>query len=528
MGANRKVWIVLLATLSLVFTACGGGQSSTTAVTSGVLVWDKSFDIKTIDPGRANEVTGYAVIKALYDTLLTFRGSDLSKPAPLLAQSYEVSPDAKTFTFHLRADAKFADGKAVTAGDAAFSFMRLKNIQGIPSFRMNGLTATATDPATLTITSSIPNPAVPALLTGPSFAVLEAAVVRAHGGTDGADAKTADTAQSFLDSQSAGSGPYVLDSFDVTSRVSVKANTHYWGSPKPGYAQIILRNVPPEAQVLNVQKGESQLAIDLSPDQVANIDTSHTNVLQAPSITVFFLFATESPSVSKAASNPDFQQAIRLGLDYPGILGIVGKGAVQSAGVMPIQLPGHLDATAAPKRDLAGAKIALAKSGVSNPSVTLEYATDFTINGVSFATLAQKIQADLKEVGITVTLTPGPLTTTLANWRAGKEQLGLWTTTGLPDPSQALIFCPGGVESLRAVWKIGMNTALDDKCTQASTAVGDSQRASAYLAMQQELNQEGPYFPLFQPAQVLISAKSVKNLSYSPGWLVDLATIGHS
>lgn len=529
MRPMRRAGVVAVVTAFVLLAACGGGAASkTTGSATGTLVWDKSFDIKTVDPGRANEVTGSAVIKAMYDTLVTFRGSDLTKVVPLLASSYEASPDARTFTFHLQRSARFSDGTPVTSADVVFSFDRLKNIQGIPSFRMNGLTVTAPDQYTVVVASDQPSPGVPSLLTGPNFAVLNSRAVRAHGGTDASNANTADQAQAFLDQTSAGSGPYELSFFDVTSRVVLKANPHYWGNPKPGYAQIVLLNAPAATQLLDVQKGDAQLAIDLSPDQVSGIDTSRVKVLQTPSITFFFLFATASPAVSRIASNPDFQNAVRYGLDYQGIVNLVGKGAIQSVGVVPSMLLGHLTAADEVHRDLTKARAALAASGFIDPTVTLEYPNDFTLNGQSFGTIAQKIQSDLKEVGINVQLTPGPLATTLANWRAGKEQMGLWTTTGIPDPSQALVFCPGGLESLRAVWPTGSNPAVERACAQASTAVSTGAREQAYLNLQHVLNQQGPFFPLFQPAQVLVSAKNVTNLAYSPGWLVDLAIIGHS
>lgn len=517
-----------LGVVLLTLVACSGSANKpSSAGTSGTLIWDKSFDIKTVDPDRSNEVTGSAVVKAMYDTLVTFRGADVTKVTPLLASSYDASADAKTFTFHLRKDAKFSDGTTVTAQDAAFSFNRLKNIKGIPSFRMNGLTVTAPDPLTVVVQADQPNPAVPSLLTGPNFAVLNSKVVTANGGTDAVGADKNDKAQAYLDKQSAGSGPYLLDSFEVTTRVALKANPSYWGNPKPGYAQIVLENVPAATQLLNVQKGEAQLALDLSPDQVSGIDTTKIKVAQQPSITFFFLYTNESPTISKIASDKNFQEAVRYAIDYQGIVNLVGHGAIQSPGVVPSMLPGHLSAGDVPKRDLNRAKAALAKGNFTNPVVPLEYPSDFTLNGQSFGTIAQKIQADLKEAGITINLTPGPLATTLANWRAGKEQMGLWTTTGLPDPSQALIFCPGGVQSLRANWPTGSDPKIEAACTKASTVVTPSERVTAYQQMQKELNEAGPYFPLFQPAQVLVSAKNVTNVDYAPGWLVDLAVIGH-
>ena len=72
---------------SILVAACGGGSTSTTT-TNHVLVVDKSFDMKTADPQREFEVSGGIVAKALYSTLLTFKGADSATPVPSVASSY--------------------------------------------------------------------------------------------------------------------------------------------------------------------------------------------------------------------------------------------------------------------------------------------------------------------------------------------------------------------------------------------------------------------------------------------------------
>ena len=94
------------------------------------LVVDRSFEIRTSDPQRAFEPTASIVDRAIYDTLLTFKGGDVSRPLPMAAQSFQASRDAKTYTFQLRRDIRFADGTPMTAADVVFSFRRLINLKG--------------------------------------------------------------------------------------------------------------------------------------------------------------------------------------------------------------------------------------------------------------------------------------------------------------------------------------------------------------------------------------------------------------
>jgi peptide/nickel transport system substrate-binding protein len=239
---------VLMAAFALALTACG--KSSTRSSSNNAartLVIDRSFDLKTADPGREFEVSGGIIVHALYDTLLTFEGSDVTKPVPSLAESYQQSADGKSFTFKLRSGVKFSDNTPLTAADVAFSLNRVRNLKGNPSFLMEGVTATAQGEDTVVLTSTKPNPALSYLLPNPALGVVNSKVVKEHGGTDAAGADKTDKAETFLNQTSAGSGPYVLESFNTTSQTVIKANPNYWvpGSPRtPAWSCVTCRPTP--------------------------------------------------------------------------------------------------------------------------------------------------------------------------------------------------------------------------------------------------------------------------------------------
>ena len=110
-------------------SSSGGGAGSTS---SPSLVVETAFVLKTLDPARMFEPTGLMIDHAIYDTLLTYKGSNVSTPVPDIATSYTASSDAKTYTFTLRKGVKFANGDPVTAADVVFSLMRTKNVTGNP------------------------------------------------------------------------------------------------------------------------------------------------------------------------------------------------------------------------------------------------------------------------------------------------------------------------------------------------------------------------------------------------------------
>jgi peptide/nickel transport system substrate-binding protein len=524
LARRSKVPLALVAALALALTACGKSSNESSANGSArTLVIDKSFDLKTADPGREFEVSGGIIVHALYDTLLTFDGSDVTKPVPSLAESYQPSADGKTFTFKLRSGVKFSDNTPMTAADVAFSLNRVRNLKGNPSFLMEGVTASAPDDSTVVLASDKPNPALPYLLPNPALGVVNSKVVKEHGGTDAAGADKTDKAEAFLNQTSAGTGPYMLESFNTTSQTVVKANPNYWGSKKPAYARVVMRNVQANTQRINVQQGDSQLALDLSPDQVSGMGSS-LQLQNTASPNIFFLFANANPKVSAVTSTPAFREAVRYGLDYQALVQLTGQGGRQAAGVIPSMFVGALDQGDAVSRDVAKAKAAL---GGKTVDAELEYPSDFSANGLTFGPIAERIQANLKEVGINVKLAPKPIATALESYRAGKEQLGLWLWgPDYPDPSDYLVFGPGRLVGLRAGWAAGADPRIEALARQAETELDQSQRGQLYQSFQRDLNQSSPFFPVFQPAQVLVAAKSLSNLQYNPTWTVDIADIG--
>lgn len=526
--ANRQR-VALLAsavTLAAAVAACSSGSSpgQPGSTAGSTLVIDNSFVLKTADPGRMFEPTGELVDYASYDTLLTFKGSDVTQPIPDLASSYTPSNGGRTYTFKLNPAARFSDGTPVTAQDAVFSFRRLINLKGNPSFLLQGETISAPNDHTVVLTSATPNPALPYILPNPALGILNAKVVEAHGGTDAANASTADSAENYLNSHSAGSGPYVISQFSLTSEVVLKANPDYWG-PKPAYSTIVIRNTPASVQALDVVRGGPQISTDLSPNQAAGV--SGAQVLRTASANVFFLFANESPAVSRVAANKDFQQAVRYGINYSGLVSLAGSGAIQTPGIIPSMFLGSLPAPEEVHYDLAKAKAELKASGIASPSISLAYPSDIQVNGLSFGDLASRIQFDLGQVGIKVTLAPASIQVALQTYRAGQEQMGLWYWgPDFPDPSDYLNFLPGALVGLRANWKPGADPALTALGARAAATLVPGQRVQLYHQIQQDMNASGPFVPLIQPASVLVASNSVRNVQPNPIWLVDIRGLG--
>jgi peptide/nickel transport system substrate-binding protein len=529
MRLHRSLASGCVVALSIGLAACGSsgsssGSSSSSSSASSSLVVETSFVLKTLDPGRMFEPTGLMIDHTIYDTLLTYKGSDVTTPVPDLATSYTASADAKTFTFTLRKGVKFANGDPLTAADVVFSLTRTKNIDGNPSFLMAGITATAPNASTVVLTSTTPNTAIPAILTNPSLGIVDEKKVVAAGGSDAANAATADKAETALNTTSQGSGPYTLTSYSTTTQVVLTANPSYWG-PKPKYSKIIIRNVQANVQKLDVLKDESQIAVDLSPAQAQGM--TGVQIVNGASPNLFFLLTNDNPKISKITSNPQFQTAVRDGIDYASLVQLAGKGAVQAGGIIPSMFLGSLPANGGATYDPAAAKAALAASGVGHPTLNLVYPSDIQVNGISFGDLAARVQQDLQAVGINVKLQGQSIAVALNSYRGGQETMGLWYWgPDFPDPSDYLNFLPGALVGLRAGWTKGADPSLSALGTTAAGTTAKATRESLYQQIQKSMNTTSPFMPLIQPAQIVVGATSVKNLQSNALWLVDLSELG--
>jgi peptide/nickel transport system substrate-binding protein len=543
----RTRWVAPLAAVALLVAACGGDDAATPAPTTptpapapapegpvlapddATLVIDRSFDLVTNDPHRQFEATGTILHHAVYDTLLAFPTTDITEPQPNVAESFTVNADATEFTFTIRQGIVFQDGTPLTAADVEFSINRLVNVKGRPAFIVAGFSAEATGEYEVVVRTEKSNPAVPFILTNSSAAIVNKALVEANGGAAGADANEADTAQSWFDTTGAagsGSGAYYVESFDVATEVVLRRNENYWGD-KPAWPRIVLRNAVASTQRLNVQSGETQLALDISGDDLGGLPST-LNITSQPAAVTFFIFANQNAAVSPLTANPDFVEAVRYGIDYASVADLAGAGVRQICGILPNMLLGALPDSECVTRDLDRAKAAFARSGAGNTPISLGYPSDFSANGLTFGPLAERVQANLAEVGINLILDGKPIATSLQEYRDGVQQMGLWLwNAGYPEPSYYLAFSPGSTVGLRAGWAAGSNDAIFDGGITASQTIDDAARGQLYQAWERLMAAEGPYVPLIQPSTSLVSQSIVTNVEFHPTYIVDLGKLGY-
>ncbi|MBX3082463.1 MAG: ABC transporter substrate-binding protein [Anaerolineae bacterium] len=522
-----KKFLSLLLVL-LIAVAALPGLAAVRAQEQKTFVIGLSENSTSLDPARGYDSETSIIHAATYETLVTFPPDSVDQIIPGLATSWTISDDGLTYTFTLAEGRKFASGNELTADDVVFSYNRLINVKGNPSSVAATIdSVTASDAKTVVIKLKKNDPAILAELAFSGFSVSDSKVVKEHGGTDAADADKTDTAEAWLNNNSVGTGPYVLTKWEKDTEIVLAKNPNYNGSMAPGFDQIIIRNIPEaSAQKAALEAGDIDLAFDLSADQMASLKSNpDLKVYEGIGPYVFFLLMNQDPAIGGPMSNPKVQQAVRLAIDYAGIAKLVGGASATPGSLIPLGFATAFTTDQAIKQDVEAAKALIAESGLTDITTDLNY-WDTTYSGVNIGVVAQKIQADLKEIGITVNLTGGDIQVKLASYRDGKDPFGLWFWgPDFIDPLNYAEFLPAMKVGTRANWtNDNSDKEIQDLRDAVLTETDAAKRADLFAKIQAYWQKAGPFAPLLQsPTQIGYRA-DLKGFAYNYQWAINPAT----
>lgn len=206
-----------------------------------------SGTITTMDPIAATDVSSGEVITQIFDTLLYYQNGTTTVE-PLLVDSVELSEDFRTYTFTLRDDATFHDGRDVTAQDVVYSFERLaasdnsrragfllddlgvvhetetvtQDGEEQEVYRPGSMAVEAVDDATVELTLTAPFHAAEEMLSYSSFSILPEGVV---GDIEGYEGEM--EYEEFASSNPIGSGPFRFERWNSGVGAAVSANEDY-------------------------------------------------------------------------------------------------------------------------------------------------------------------------------------------------------------------------------------------------------------------------------------------------------------
>src|SRR3989440_6897527 len=247
--AHRLGWIDRRQLLQL-FGAAGGGLAAglpdhvfAQARKNTLVLGIDISDTITLDPARLAQYTSPMTVSAAYDALVTMKPGEYINVAPSLATKWARTPDGKGWRFTLRDGVKFSTGTPMTIEDVKWSFDRVINLGDQPSQYIAHVDRVEiVDKSTLDIILKQPAEPLLPIIAAPEFVVLERKVAEANGGTADKDAKTADKAAQWINSNSCGTGAYRIAAWERNQQIQLARNEHYWGG-KPSFERIVIRHI---------------------------------------------------------------------------------------------------------------------------------------------------------------------------------------------------------------------------------------------------------------------------------------------
>ncbi len=509
--------LILGLTVALGVSPAAAGQAAGKTL---IISLDQS-DVKTLDVSRQFEFAAAFICLNTYDSLLLVKGpEDLTTYVPDLATSWSASKDGKEYTFKLRPNVKFASGNPFTAEDVRFTFTRLKNLKGNASWQMDPLKEVqVVDQYTVKTILNEPNGDWLAILSGQNGGIIDSKLAKEHGASDSPTADKDDKAEEWLNQNSAGSGPFILKGWVRNTAITLERNPNYWGTAAK-VAKVDIHDVTsPATQKLQVENGDVDIALNITPDLVATMrNNKNVKIINGQSLDNMYLGMTCDPQIHPELAKKEVRQAIRAAIDYDGIIALTNKQAVRGPAVYSIGILGLTQADADrlnPKLDLKKAKELLAKAGVPNGfKFPLRYGTGPSPVGITYDSIAQKIQADLKKVGIEVQLLPEEFGAMMTKYRAkGEAAVISYNTPDFLGPSDWV------GQMVLHTWAPRLHydsPKAKDLANKAAAETDPKKRIPMYHELIQLLLDEGPYAMLVQGKTQVVTRPNISGYQYIP------------
>ena len=512
------------------------GTAAPSAGSERELVIARDMDVNSLDVSRSYCDTCQIFNTAVYETLITVDPADPNKILPRLATSWEGNADNTIFTFKLDPTATFADGSPVEAKDVKFSWERLANIKGSASYLMSGLKSLDTpDAGTVVATFEAPNSAFLPIVAASYLGIINSDVATAQGATAGTDADTTDKAEEWFLGHSAGSGPYMLESYTQGEKLVLVRNDKYWGANKPVFPRVTISEVKDSSsQLQQLQAGDADIAMQISLDSVSQLEGS-SNVKSSVVDSYNYVYIALSPGAEGAEKikDPNVRKAIVKAIDYEGAIEslVAGKGKKQASPI-PNGFLGSADLPL-PEYDLDGAKKLLSDAGLADGFDLDATYPDANVYGVDFNLMMQKIQQDLVKVKINLKLTP----VQFPEWVDRINAKGI--------PVTAVYFAPDHTDSSQYIQYFGeipgsswavrggggdFGKPLDNpkKSELLAKALADSGDAKAkdYTDLGLQMIDDAIIVPIVNPQLVLAAASDITGMHYSACCNLDLGLLG--
>lgn len=324
------------------------------------------------------------------------------KPIPQLATRWEIGPDGKSYTFHLRQGVKWHDGKDFTSADVAFSILAVKKYNS----RGQGTFASVTDVKTPDPYTAVVELSQPAPYLISAFSANEAPIVPRHL-YEGTDIRS-----NPHNAAPIGTGPFIFKEWVRGSHIIYLRNPNYWERPKPYIDQLVVKFIPDAAtRAIAFETGALDLGSE-SPVPLSEIERIKTNGKLGIE-TGGYGYGPTQTRIEFNLDNPylknlKVRQAIAHSINREVLKNVVWYGyAVNSPTPVTPELAQFHDNTPSPYAfDIKRAEQLLDEADIPRQAngIRFRLTHDYMPYGDGFKRVAEYIKSALAKVGIDVTI----------------------------------------------------------------------------------------------------------------------------
>lgn len=464
-------------------------------------------DVATLDPAIGYDWQNWSMIKSLFDGLMDYEPGT-TKLRPELAESYEISPDGKTFTFKLRKGVKFHNGREMTADDVKYSLDRVTNpktqspgagffasingyddVAGGKSESLAGVTVV--DPSTVKIELSRPDATFLHVMAINFSHVVPNEEVEKYGADFG--------------KHPVGTGAYKMAEWTLGQRLVFERNADYWHKGLPYIDKITFEiGQEPIVALLRLQNGEVDVPGDGIPpakfQEVMADPAQKARVVEGGQLQTGYVTMNTQMA---PFDNVKVRQAVNMAINKDRIVKLINNRAVPANQPLPPSMPGYDKAFTGYAFDVDKAKALLGEAGHPDGFET----ELFVMNTDPNPRIAQAIQQDLSAIGIKASIQSLAQANVIA---AGGEKNGapmIWSggmawIADFPDPSNfygPILGCGGAVQG-GWNWAWYCNKDLDEKAAAADSIVDPAkaeERAKLWSDIYAKIMADAPWAPVF-------------------------------
>lgn len=330
---SRKIFISFFISIFIVLLFAASCSKKVNNNDQGIIV-NLSVEPKTIDPSLNAQIYGVIYISHVFEGL-TVRDRN-NKIVPGVAESWEISEDGKTYTFFLRTNSTWSDGKPVVAEDFVYSWQRqvdpkvaseysyqhepVKNAMAITrgELPVEALGIKAIDDHTLVVELEAPTAYFLEVIAFPTFSPLRKDIIEQYG-----DRWTL-SPETYI-----GNGPYVMSERNIDENIIMVKNPNYWNADTIVAEKItfvFMQNGA--AAVAGIKDGSLHMAYEPPQKDIPTL-TEEGLIQIKPLIATYYYPINVTNQYLK---DPRVRKALSLAIDRNYIVEQVTKGGQKPAG----------------------------------------------------------------------------------------------------------------------------------------------------------------------------------------------------